>query len=123
MGASSARSARAGSRQSARRANRAHTGRRKVLVRLERDRCAFSQVVEPHIAHVVASKRVALAVLAEQRAVVAPELRDAAGHTSCPTCFRRCRKVCTRAAMSAALTGSLLIDWALSRRLSSARVI
>src|SRR6516164_9300764 len=100
--------------------DRANLGRRKVLARLEGDSRPFRQLVEPHRAHVIASKRVALAVLAEKRshASVPLELCDGAAHTSCPTCFKRCRRVCTRAAMSSALTASrALIDLALIRRL------
>jgi hypothetical protein len=76
-----------GRRRSDRRADRANLRRRKVLAGLEGDRRPFRQVVEPHAAHVSASKRVALAVLAEKRAdsSVFPKLRDGAAHSWCPT--------------------------------------
>lgn len=75
--------------------------------------------------HITATKRAGLAVLAEKcsHASVPLELCDSAAHTSCPTCFKRCRRVCTRAAMSSALTASPLIDLVLIRRLSKARLI
>lgn len=76
-----------GRRRSDRRADRANLRRRKVLARLEGDRRSFRQVVEPHAAHVSASKRVAFAVLAEKRAdsSIFPKLRDGAAHSWCPT--------------------------------------
>ena len=47
--------------------DQANTGRRKLFVRLEGDSRPFRQLVEPHLAHVIAAKGVVLAVLAEKR--------------------------------------------------------
>src|ERR1035437_764211 len=106
------------------RADRAHSGRRQALARLEGDRRRVRQLVEPRVPQVVAPKRIGLAVFAEKRpgAPVPLESDDGAGHTLWPTCFSRCLRACTRAAMSSAMTGSPLIVLALIRRLSSARV-
>ena len=106
-------------------ANWANLGCRKVLARLEGNSRPFRQLMEPHAAHVSASKRIALPVLAEKRShsSVLLESRNGAAHTSCPACFKRCRRVCTRAAMSSALDPPLLIDLALIVRLSNARLI
>jgi len=66
--------------------DRANSYSRKVLVRLKGDSGAFRQIVEPPLAHVIASERVVLGVLAEKRshASVPVELGNGAGHVLFP---------------------------------------
>ena len=65
-------------------------GRRQVRAGLECDCRAFRQVMEPDVADITPAKRIALAVVAKQRADAAVPMKfcNGAGHRACRSAAR-----------------------------------